>query len=284
MTTGRALVLGGGGLAGISWITGLLHGMAAAGLDVTDAELIVGTSAGSTVAAELGSGVPLGAWFDRQVDPRLQNEELRAPGMTIEEVWETRARLFEEVADAGEQRRRVAALALATHTVPEATRRAVVAGRLLGFGWPARRIAVVAVDAATGDRRVFDAGSGVDLVDAVAASSAVPGVWPPVSIGGSRYIDGGVYSLNNADLATGHEQVLVVAPMPDPQLIVQVEQVNQSGRAEVLSPDDDSLAAFGTDPLDPAVRTPAARAGFAQGQRSAASAAGFWRAGSVGLR
>jgi len=284
MTAGRALVLGGGGLAGISWITGMLHGMASAGLDVTDAGLMVGTSAGSTVAAQVGSGVPLEAWFEAQVDPQLQSRELRAPGMSIEQVWETRARLLEEVSDRGEQRRLIAELALATDTVPEATRRAIVAGRLRGHGWPDRRMAIVAVDASTGDRRVFDAGSGVDLIDAVAASSAVPGVWPPVTIGGSRYIDGGVYSLCNADLAVGCEQVLVVAPMPDPELDVQLEQVSRSGRAQVLSPDADSLAAFGTDPLDPAVRTPAARAGFAQGRRSAASVAQRWTAGSPGRR
>src|ERR1700722_9706573 len=122
MTAGRALVLGGGGLAGIGWITGMLHGMAAAGLDVTDAGLMVGTSAGSTVAAQVGSGVPLGTWFQAQVDPQLQSEELRAPGMTIEEVWETRARLTAEVDDPGERRRRIAELALATETVSEATR------------------------------------------------------------------------------------------------------------------------------------------------------------------
>ncbi len=281
MSTGRALVLGGGGLAGISWITGMLHGMAVAGLDVTDAEFIVGTSAGSTVAAQVGSGVPVELWFERQVDPRLQNRELRAPGMTIEEVWETRSRLLEGAADPGEQHRRIAALALATETVPEATRRAVVAGRLRGLGWPERRIAIVAVDASTGARRVFDSGSRVDLVDAVAASSAVPGVWPPVTIDGSRYIDGGVHSLTNADLAVGWAQVLVVAPMPDPELDAQVDRVNESGRAQVLSPDVDSFAAFGTDPLDPAVRTPAARAGFAQGRRSAASVTGLWTSGSV---
>jgi len=250
--------------------------MAVAGLDVTDAEFIVGTSAGSTVAAQVGSGVPLEVWFDRQVDPRQQNEELRAPGMTIGEVWETRARLLEEVADPGEQRRRIADHALATDTVPEATRRAVVAGRLRGYGWPARPIAVVAVDASTGARRVFDAGSGVDLIDAVAASCAVPGIWPPVTIGDRRYIDGGVYSLNNADLAVGSARVLVLAPVPDPELELDVERVNRSGHATVISPDEDSGAAFGTDPLDPEVRIPAARAGFAQGRRSAGPLAAWW--------
>ncbi|MBP2326195.1 putative acylesterase/phospholipase RssA [Kibdelosporangium banguiense] len=59
MTNGQALVLGGGGVAGIAWMTGLLAGLAESGKDVTGADLIVGTSAGSAVAAQLGSGLSL---------------------------------------------------------------------------------------------------------------------------------------------------------------------------------------------------------------------------------
>jgi NTE family protein len=134
------------------------------------------------------------------------------------------------------------------------------------------------VDADTGHRRVFDASSGVGLVDAVAASSAVPGIWPPVTIGGCRYIDGGVFSLCNADLVEGYERVLVIAPMVDPELDRQLELVKAHGLARVVSPDDDSLAAFGPDALDPSVRTPVARAGYLQGQRSVSSIADLWNA------
>jgi NTE family protein len=276
MSVSRALVLGGGGIAGIAWHTGVLHGMAAVGTDVTDADFIVGTSAGATVTAQIGSGLPLASWYRQQAEPAFQNEELRPAGMSTAELWDTMIRLHEEITDPVERRRRIGALALAAETVTEATRRAVIAGRLRGSTWPERAIATVAVDASSGDRRVFDAGSGVELTDAVAASSAVPGVWPPVTIGGSRYVDGGVYSLCNADLAAGHEQVLVIAPMADPELDAQVELLRTTGQVELLSPDEDSLAAFGTDPLDPAVRSPTARAGYRQGQRSATSVAGLW--------
>src|ERR1700723_3006889 len=92
-------------------------------------------------------------------------------------------------------------LALRVETVPEAKRRAVIAGRLPQHSWPSRRLAVVAVEANTGDVRVFDKDSGADLVDGGTASCAIPGIWPPVTIGGSRYIDGGARSVVNADLA-----------------------------------------------------------------------------------
>ncbi len=188
------------------------------------------------------------------------------------------ARLIEEVTDPAERRRRIGAMALAADTVSEPVRRAVVAGRLPSETWPERPVAAVAVEAATGERRVFDSGSGVGLVDAVAASSAVPGIWPPVTIGGSRYVDGGIYSLANADLAAGYQRVVVLAPMVDPALAAQLDAVEVTGRATVVSPDDEALAAFGADPLDPAVRAPSARAGRHQGAAAAPSLREVWTA------
>jgi NTE family protein len=128
---------------------------------------------------------------------------------------------------------------------------------------------VPVVDAASGDRRVLDRASGVDLVDAVAASSAVPGVWPPVTIEGSRYIDGGVWSLTNTDLASGHDRVLVLAPIVDPALEAEITGLGPDVRVEVVCPDAASIEAFGTDVLDPANREPSARAGHAQGPAEA---------------
>ena len=64
-----------------------------------------------------------------------------------------------------------------------------------------------------GEFVAFEKSSGVSLVDAVAASCAVPGVWPPVTINGRRYIDGGMRSAVNADLAAGYERVVVLAPI-----------------------------------------------------------------------
>lgn len=258
------LVLGGGGVAGIAWHTGILRGLADAGVDVTGADLVIGTSAGSTVAAQLGAGRPIGELFDRQVDPTTLDSEL-SPPVSMAELIERLTPIFTGPFDDAERRRRLGVLALATETVGEDVRRAVFTGRLVGTAWPDRRIMVVAVDAVTGDRRVFDATSGVDLIDAVAASSAVPGVWPPVTLQGRRYIDGGVWSATNADLAAGSGRVLVLAPLSDDVLGAEGAELEGEGRNEIVRPDAASLEAFGADVLDPAVRAPSARAGLTQG-------------------
>ena len=277
---GRALVLGGGGLSGIAWETGVLAGLAAGGVDVTTADYVLGTSAGATVAAQLGSGLPVAELFDRQTVPALQSAELIPDLSRVVELMESWEKLPLEFPDPAELRRVVGQRALAVPTVPEAERRAVIAGLLPQHTWPARKLAVVAVDAQSGDVRVFDQDSGADLVDAVTASCAIPGIWPPVTIGGARYIDGGTRSAVNADLAAGYQRILILAPMADPALdeqVVGLVTTDAGVGVEVLTPDDESLAAFGLNPLDPAVRAPAARAGYAQGERAAAAVARLWQ-------
>ena len=273
MPEGRALVLGGGGIAGIAWMTGLLAGLAEAGQDVTGADLIVGTSAGAAVAAQVGSELSLDALFARQVDPALQAREIPA-GLDMEKVAAEFTELLSGVTSAADAQRRVGAYALAARTVPEAERRAAVGSRLPSPDWAARRILLVAVDAETGEMRVFDRQSGVSLVDAVAASCAVPGIWPPVSIGGRRYVDGGIRSRDNADLATGSAEIVVLSPLglnspfPSPMPLRDVvSRLRAEGSAvAVITPDGASAAAMGANPLDPATRVPAAQAGRAQGR------------------
>lgn len=264
MVTTRALVLGGGGLAGIAWETGVLAGLAAAGVDVTGADFVLGTSAGSVVATLLATGVPLNDQLARQIDPERQVQELAPVGTAhlalLDEL------VNQDTADPAEKRREQGKLALQAETVPEATRREVIAARLPVHEWPRTRpLAVVAVEAVTGEPVVFDRESGVELVDAVAASCAVPGVWPPVTIGGLRYVDGGVRSLNNIDLATGCDRVLVLAVFPDPATEAQVRHLTDRGaQVELITPDEHATEVIMTDPLAPTVRTPAAKAGLAQ--------------------
>jgi len=276
--TGRALVLGGGGMAGIAWETGVLAALADAGADVAAADFLLGTSAGATVAAQVGSGVPVAELLARQVEPARQAAELvpdPAAVAALMESWETMA--ADADADPAGQRRQVGELALQADTVPEAGRREVIAGRLPDHSWPDRALAVVAVDAHSGEPRVFDRASGVDLIDAVAASCAVPGIWPPVTIGGRRYIDGGVRSTVNADLAAGYGRVLILVPMADPALDAQLAALAEAAEVEVISAGEETVAAFGVNPLDPAVRPGAARAGYAQGERDAARIAAWWK-------
>jgi len=274
MANGQALVLGGGGVAGISWITGLLAGLADAGQDVTGADVVIGTSAGANVAAQIGSGLSLAELFARQVDPARQSRELMA---VVD--WEKFAADIEPyTAGASTQAEQMIGLgrfALDADTVPEPERIAVIESRLPSRDWPVRPTKLTAVDCVSGELTVFDAAAGVSLVEAVAASSAVPGIWPPVTIEGRRYMDGGVRSADNADLAEGFARVVVISPLgldsPLPTFMPLHEvlaSLKDGGAAVTLiSPDEASVAAIGTNALDPGTRVPAATAGRAQGRK-----------------
>ena len=273
MAADEALVLGGGGVAGIAWMTGLLAGLAEAGQDVTGAGVLIGTSAGATVAAQLGSGRGLAELYARQTDPALQSAEIMAE-IDMAEFGEQFERYMKGATSQREIMRAAGAWALAARTVPEARRRAVIESRLPSQEWPSRRIELVAIDCESGLTRVFGRLSGVSLVDAVAASTAVPGIWPPVTIDGRRYMDGGVRSMDNADLAAGAARIMVISPfgmnseVPSPMPLPAVVAQLREGGAEVtvLQPDEASVAAMGANPLDPATRVPAAEAGRAQGR------------------
>jgi NTE family protein len=267
----EALVLGGGGVAGIAWITGLLSGLAETGHDVTAAELIVGTSAGASVAAQLGSGLSLPELYARQVEPELQAAEIMVDVDLERWVGEIGA-VMASASSVPEMRRAVGAWALNAETVPERERRAVIESRLPSQEWPTRLLKLVAVDAESGEPRVFDSVSGVSLLDAVTASCAVPGVWPPATIDGRRYIDGGVRG-TNADYAEGASRVLVILPLGDVELFPTDRPLAQTiegvraggGEVAIVAPDEAARAAIGANPLDPSTRGPAAAAGRAQG-------------------
>lgn len=275
----RALVLGAGGHAATAWELGVITGMADAGLDGRDADIIVGTSAGARVGVLIAGDSTLEDLFQRQVDPHLQTKE-SAPSLDFTR-WRTDfMRVKEGPGDATAVLKRFGALALQTPLDLQEARRNMIAAALPSHTWPERRLLIVAVDVETGERRAFDRTSGVDLVDAVAASGAVPGIWPPVALRGPRYMDGGVYSIDNADLAVGCDHVLILTlPSRVPPLCVQsldiaIDQLSRGGaHVDVIHPNEASQAAFasvGGNLLDPSVREPAARAGREQGRRAAA--------------
>jgi NTE family protein len=269
---GSALVLGGGGVAGIAWITGVLAGLAEAGHDVTGADQVIGTSAGATVAAQLGGGLGLDELFARQIEPALQSRELMVE-LDMAKFAADIQPYMARVVSPDDMLRQFGRFALDAQTVPEAERRAVVEGRLPSAAWPATPTKLIAVDCGSGKMTAFDAASGVSLIDAVAASCAVPGVWPPVTIDGRRYMDGGVRSTDNADLAAGAERITIISPMgmdsAIPTLLPLSDAVTalSAGGATVtvVWPNQASVAAMGTNPLDPATRSPAATAGWVQG-------------------
>lgn len=277
----RALVLGGGGVAGIAWQTGVLLGLAESGADITDAEMLLGTSAGSSVAAQLSSGASLTELFERQADETKQDDEPHAEA-TIDELVAMLARAAQNSdGSAIDTRRRIGAEALAAPTITERERRAIIERRLPSHSWPDRDLRIVTVDAVTGRHRVLDRGSGVQLVDAVAASCAIPGMWPPVTIGDHRYVDGGIRASENADLAVGFEKVLVLKVgaldlEDDPFEVERGRLVKGGSKVEVIAPDADSTSAIGPDATDIAVRSAAAVAGRAQGNAVAERIAEFW--------
>jgi NTE family protein len=273
----RAVVLGGGGVTGVAWETGLLLGLYEAGLDLSQADVFVGTSAGSVVAAQLTSGRSLAELFATQTAGASGEIAARMGPAAL-------GRFVLAMAWPGDRQRaraRLGRAALRTKTVPEAARRAVIAHRLPTDHWPEQRLLIPAVKAETGAVVVFDQDSGVPLIDAVAASCAVPLVWPPVTINGQRYIDGGVRSVANADLATGCERVVVIAPTTAAprradRPAAQVAALGSGVQAVIVSPNAVARAAIGSNVLDPARRAPAAEAGRAQAVNEADRIRAVW--------
>ncbi len=179
-----------------------------------------------------------------------------------------------------EKLQKIGAVALSTATVTEAVRRDVIAQRLPSHDWRDRVLRISAIDTETGELVMFDRNSGVGLVDAVAASCAVPGVWPPVTIGDRRYMDGGVGSSVNMALANDCDVAVVLVPSgqstPSPFGGGAAEEVEAFDGATLgVFADDESLAAFGRNPLDPACRKASTLAGREQGRRVAADLAEF---------
>jgi NTE family protein len=303
MANNVALVLGAGGSAGQAWQVGVIAGLAEAGLDLTEAaDLVIGTSSGSTTAAWVRSGIPPAELLasvlspppqpavQPAVQPAGQNRQ-PPPSLPMATVFERMRAIGAAATSAADLQRAMGAFGLESDAVLEPVagqRRAMVAARLPRHEWPDRPMIVVAVNAHTGELATFDRDSGVELVDAMTAAIALPGGSPTHNINGTRYINGGVRSADNADLASGYANVLVLTPFsertgplpegqfeglrrfPGADLASQVEALRKQGsHVEVITPDAGSRAAMGTNQMDPATRIPAARAGFAQGKQEA---------------
>lgn len=309
---GRALVVAGGGAAGNAWAIGVTAGLADAGVDVTAADLIVGTSSGATVAAQIAGGPrpaelysaileapPLpdargrtgtvpgnGAGTENHPGPRNGAGHGPARGVSGAGYLAWSDEVIASAADAADMRRRMGAAALERDTsdgVAGARWRDVVAGRLPSADWPRQRVLLVAVDARTGEPVVLDRDSGVDLVDAVAASTSA---MLPYPIGERRYLDGGYRRSENADLAAGYRRVLVLSPfggrsrMPAAwrmDLASQVEELRAGGsEVETVFPDAGAGEVFDANALDQSTRLQAARGGHDQGRRLAERLRTFW--------
>ncbi|GAB3142085.1 patatin-like phospholipase family protein [Microbispora hainanensis] len=281
---GRALVLGGGGPTGIAWEAGVLAGLAEQGIDVRDADLVVGTSAGAVVGAQIAAGLHPEQLMEAQLAPANGERLVKPTAMGVMRlIWSLKRSKSPQ--EFGIRMGRIARTAV---TAPEEERLAEI-GRRLGEvrDWPKTRFLVPAVDADSGEPAIFDAESGVDLVHAVAAGTAAPGIRPPASIGGRTYIDGGMRSPGNVDLAAGHDRVIVIAPLtrgggPLTGVEEQIAQLGAGTRAVLITAGPArwrEITGKGLGGmLDPSRRAPAATAGKAEGIRVAAEAANVWNA------
>jgi NTE family protein len=294
----HALVLGGAGAAGNAWEIGVIAGLFDAGLDVTDADLTIGTSAGSTVAAQITSGISptelladiLAAPAQSQTRP-IGSEDGRVPLGPSADFMEISSEIIAASKNPADMRRRLGAAALEMDAPSDGSRqsqwRATVVARLPSQSWPEQRVFITAVDAQTGEPVVFGRHSGVDLVDAVAASTSNGFGVPPYSIGGKRYINGGYRRNENADLAAGCARVLVLSPFGGRSrhpphwgmnLSTQVDELRAGGsKVETIFPDSSSEHMFGANAMDTSLRRAAARAGYDQGTDLVEQLTEFWR-------
>jgi len=290
----RALVLGGGGPVGIAWESGLALGLRRRGVDLAAADRIVGTSAGSVVGAQLAAGVDLEERAERvyvqppgeggsDVDRALSAEVDPAVGARMMHLIEALGSLSGPGAPDAEPEPAMVELGRRAREAaagPEETFLALFE-ELAGQEWP-ERFACTAVDTESGRFTVWERSSGIPLDRGVASSCSVPFVYPPITIGQGRYMDGGMRSALNADLAAGHDAVVVVSVMADlppgielPMALretrardAHLEQLRSSGaQVALVMPSDElvEISGMGLHLMD-ASRGPAA---FAAGQRQA---------------
>ena len=296
----RALVLGGGGPVGVAWEVGLAHGLAAGGIDLAAADFVVGTSAGSIAGALLLGDDDLGELVDGVTAMFAQGagstgvDQVPAEALgTFMEMTFEGASLHGDEEGWNQHQRRAGQFSLSSETIPEQAFVDTIGSVLGGRPWP-EQFHCTAVDTATGEFRVWDRSAGVPLERAIASSCSVPGIYPPITIEGARYMDGGVRSPLNADLATGHDVAIVVSVtvlelppgIDDPRIgavldlqRAEIEALRASGTdVEVIVPDLEflTISGFGMNLMDFNVVGAAAEAGARLGKLEAERIAGHW--------
>lgn len=298
MTT-RALVLGGGGPVGIAWETGLAAGLSEMGVELGAADFIMGTSAGSAVGAQLALGRnprDMAEGIRNQTSGHSQlarrDPVQNAPVADLTPLMGFMQKLYSGDGSAEAIRREIGEFALAAKTVGEEDFVATFGRMVASAEWPSKRYLCTAVDTADGSFVTWDNDSGVPLGRAVASSCSVPGIYPPITINGKRYMDGGMRSGTSADLAAGYGRVIVVSvragteaqrrqnPMAEAgrkRLENEMDAIRQAGgRVELIVPDEEAAATLGINLMDFRQREPALDTGIRQGKALAATLSSFW--------
>jgi len=294
------VVLGGGGPVGVAWQLGLAAGLATGGVDLAAADLVVGTSAGSIAGALLTGG-------DDPARLIAEVESLFATGTgtsgadqvsqeALAEFMDLTfavGQLGEDPAAHAAHIAKVGAFSRAATTIPEDAFVGSIGSVLAGRPWPGH-FACTAVDTETGRFQVWDATTAVPLERAIASSCSVPGVYPPITINGSRYMDGGARSALNADLAAGYDTVIVVSvtvmdlpPGIEDERIgaylatqrAEVEALRAGGtHVEVIVPDLEflTISGFGMSLMDFTLLGAASEAGVRLGKLEADRISAAW--------
>jgi NTE family protein len=279
-----ALVLGGGGPVGGAWMAGVLAGLCDAGVDPTHADVVIGTSAGAIFGARLLAGEPARELYERQLTDADRVDLRVGLGQTLRFL---RAALGSR--DPQRSVQRLGRAALKARTGPESEVFDALRPLLHKVGdWPGPALRITAVDALSGQLRAFDADSDVTLLEAVAASCAVPVIWPPVTVAGRRWMDGGSRSTANIHLARGHHHVLAIAPIPaavGPHAGAEQQAAAlaaEGAQITLVTPDRAARRAMGRDLTSVARRPAAARAGHTQATALAPSVHAVWRRSDSG--
>jgi NTE family protein len=272
----RVLVLGGGGVIGVAWEVGLLTGLAEGGVDVREADAVVGTSAGSMVGSWVAAGLDFSGparepSVVRSVPIPESGPDLAKLGEVFQ-IWSTAESMSEATL------REIGTLATAATTVSQQEWIASTGGGIGVEDWPEKPLHICAVDVATGEFRVHTRDTGAPLHAAVASSCAIPGMFPPIEIDGAHYMDGGVRSGTSADVALEFEpeSVVIVAPIIEKTTVIgalaercladEVAALERAGaEVSVILPEDAEVEAFGGNLMDPTHADAAGEAGHARG-------------------
>ncbi|MBL4931610.1 patatin-like phospholipase family protein [Clostridium paridis] len=274
----RAVVLGGGGVTGMAWEIGIITALLEKDIDLSEADVIIGTSAGSFVGSSLASGYDIKKLYDSQFATNT-SEVNTSVNPEIMMLWTEAFRYGKD------DKKKIGQMFgdIAKKYPPnisKETRQRVVESRLTTTLWP-QKLRVTAIDADTGELHVFDKDSGSSLINVVNASGAVPGIWPLVTFNEKDWIDGGMVSSTNARLADGYDKIVILSPMPQkygliPSVGEDASEMQKSSKVSLIVPDEDSILAIGKNPYDPNHTASSAKAGFNQGIKEAADIYKTW--------
>jgi NTE family protein len=273
-----ALVLSGGGPLAVGWELGVLRGLREGGVDLGRFERVIGTSAGAIVGALLTSGAPL---EPIRVHAGQGGGAPERPAPMDPEAARQVFGIFAEGGTADQAlRARLGGLALET-TMTEEVRLDLMRHIVPDVAWP-RALVITAVDASDGAFVSWIVDDHVPLRRAIAAATALPGVWPPITIGGRRFVDGGLRSGMSADLAAGSRVVVIIAAFPGtewpPLLAAELATVEGAGgRVVAIRLDPMSEAALGPDRTDETRQEVAFEAGLRQGRAASGAVSAVMR-------